>query len=109
MAESPQSGVKVACPAMREMRRSDMYFVYILESNNSNRHYIGCSDNVERRLSEHNKGKVSSTKAFVPWKVVYTEVFVNKSQAFSREKEIKSYKSGFKFKELQKSERWQSG
>lgn len=86
-----------------------MYFVYILESNNSNRHYIGCSDNVERRLAERNKGKVSSTRAFVPWKVVYTEVFENKSQAFSKEKEIKSYKSGFKFKELQKTESWQSG
>lgn len=75
-----------------------MYSVYILKSNNSNRHYIGCSDNVERRLAEHNKGKVSSTRAFVSWKVVYTEIFENKS-----------YKLGFNFKELTKTESWQSG
>ncbi|HSR17600.1 MAG TPA: hypothetical protein VLM39_05855, partial [Ignavibacteriaceae bacterium] len=32
-----------------------------------------------------------------------------KSEAYKREQEIKSYKSGYKFHELMKSERWQSG
>ncbi len=86
-----------------------MYTVYILESIKFSRFYIGCSIDVQKRLREHNSGLTKSTKAFVPWKIVYTEKFENKSQAFLREKEIKSYKSGIKFKQLINPEGWQSG
>lgn len=86
-----------------------MYFVYILKSIKTDRFYIGCTKELNRRLEEHNAGKTRSTKAFVPWKIVYTETFATKTEAFLREKEIKSFKSGLKFKELLKTERWQSG
>ena len=64
------------------------------------RYYIGSSENVARRLSDHNSGKVKSTKAYKPWEVVYTERFDTKSDAIKREKQIKSYKSGNAFKKL---------
>ena len=83
-----------------------MYFVYILKSENSDRHYIGCTNNLIKRLSEHNSCKTRSTKAFVPWKIVYSEKFESKEKAFRREKEIKSYKSGIKFKRLINPEGW---
>lgn len=79
---------------------NDMYYIYILKSTKVNRYYIGCTSNIARRLNEHNSGKVSSTKAYSPWILIYTENFEDKSDAYKREKEIKSYKSGFKFKEI---------
>ncbi len=48
--------------------------VYILKSLNFNRYYVGYSADAEKRLSEHNKGKVRSTKAYKPWKIIYFEL-----------------------------------
>lgn len=87
-----------------------MFFVYILKSIIKNRYYIGHTKNIARRFKEHNSKRVRSTKAFVPWKVVYTEAFATKSEAFRREQQIKSYKSGEAFKKLiENPESWQSG
>ena len=86
-----------------------MYYVYILYSERFDRFYIGHTNDLKRRLVEHNKGLTSSTKAYRPWKIVYTEKFSSRVAAYNREKEIKSYKSGYKFQELKKSESWQSG
>ncbi|NOX67012.1 MAG: GIY-YIG nuclease family protein [Chlorobi bacterium] len=85
------------------------YYVYILRSLSTDRYYTGCTNNLLRRLKEHNSSRVRSTKSYVPWEIVYTESFESKSNAFKREKEIKSFKSGLKFKKLFYSERWQSG
>ncbi|MFC2084465.1 GIY-YIG nuclease family protein [Bacteroidota bacterium] len=86
-----------------------MFFVYILKSLKSGRFYIGHTKDLARRLGEHNSGIVRSTKAYKPWRIVYTEEFVNREDAFKREVEIKTYKSGEAFKNLIKSEGWQSG
>ena len=86
-----------------------MYRVYILKSLKVSRYYIGHTNNLVKRLNEHNSGKTKSTKGYIPWKIVYTEEFETKSEAFRREREIKGYKSGIKFKQLLRPERWQSG
>ena len=62
-----------------------MYYLYILLGSKKNWHYIGSTDNVERRLLEHNKGKVKSTKAYRPLKVIYTEAYSNRMLARKRE------------------------
>jgi len=77
-----------------------MYNVYILKSLKNSRHYIGHTENLEKRLIEHNKGDVRSTKNGKPWKVIYTETYESKADAYKRELEIKSYKGGIKFKKL---------
>ena len=77
-----------------------MYFVYIIKSLIVSRYYIGSTENVDRRLSDHNSGKVKSTKAYKPWEIVYLERFDIKSDALKREKQIKSYRSGNAFKKL---------
>ncbi|MCZ7603993.1 MAG: GIY-YIG nuclease family protein [Melioribacteraceae bacterium] len=77
-----------------------MYFVYILHSEKYSRYYIGHCKNCKSRLKDHNRGKVKSTKAYVPWNIVHTEQFETKSEAYQREMEIKSYKSGEAFKRL---------
>ena len=77
-----------------------MYFVYILKSKNFNRYYIGHTSDWKKRLSEHNTNKVRSTKAYSPWEIVLLEKYETKSEAFKREMQIKSYKSGEAFKKL---------
>ncbi|MHB9040888.1 MAG: GIY-YIG nuclease family protein [Melioribacteraceae bacterium] len=72
-----------------------MYTVYILLSNKDNKRYIGFTDNLQRRLTEHNSGKVKSTKNRIPLEIIYTEEFVLKSDAMKREKQIKSKKEKF--------------
>ena len=68
-----------------------------MKSINHNRYYTGCTKSLSKRLKLHNDKKVRSTKAFAPWEVVYKERFEIKSEAFKREKEIKSYKGGNAF------------
>ncbi len=79
-----------------------MYFVYIIKSINIHRYYIGSTENVDKRLSNHNSGKVRSTKAFRPWEIVHTETYDDRTDAVKREKQIKSYKGGMAFKKLLK-------
>ena len=67
-----------------------MFIVYILLSEKDNKRYIGFTDNIERRLTEHNLGKVKSTKNRQPLKLIYTEQYENKSYAMKREKYFKS-------------------
>jgi len=43
-----------------------MWFVYVLKSKNSDYRYIGSTNNLQRRLSEHNNGETQSTKAYLP-------------------------------------------
>ena len=76
------------------------YFVYILQSRKDNKYYIGSSSDVKLRLAYHNAGKQRSTKYRIPFVLVYSEEFENKSEALKREKQIKSYKGGEAFKKL---------
>lgn len=79
-----------------------MWEVYILKSLQNNKHYIGCTDNLKRRLLEHNSGYNQSTSKDTPWVIVYSETFYNQQKAYAREKKIKSYKGGNAFKNLLK-------
>jgi len=70
-----------------------MYYTYILRSLKNNRFYIGSTDNLNKRLLEHNIGKVIFTKLYRPWEVYHFEEYLTRSQAFRREKQIKAWKS----------------
>jgi putative endonuclease len=76
-----------------------MYIVYILRNKLNNRYYIGSTNNLSRRLEEHNRGQSQSTRNGI-WEVIYTEELITYSEAVRREKQIKSYKSGNAFKRL---------
>lgn len=67
-----------------------MYFVYVLKSLKTKSLYKGQTDNLEKRLKEHNNGKVKSTKAFLPWEITYFEEFPSREDAVNREKYFKS-------------------
>ncbi len=70
-----------------------LYFVYIIYSATRNRYYTGHTDNLTKRMEQHNSGYESSTKSGVPWKLMYTEEYDSRSAAMKREYEIKSKKS----------------
>ncbi|RJR25980.1 GIY-YIG nuclease family protein [Candidatus Microgenomates bacterium] len=67
-----------------------MYFVYILKSLSKNFFYTGCTNDLKRRLNEHNNGEVVSTKPYFPFDLVYYEACINEKDAFRREKYLKS-------------------
>jgi putative endonuclease len=77
-----------------------MWTVYILKSLQTDRFYIGCTNDLERRLGEHNAGYNTATKRNRPWSVVYSEIFAEQSPAYVREKQIKKYKGGNAFRAL---------
>jgi putative endonuclease len=77
-----------------------MFIVYILKSIRLGKYYIGHTDNLTERLARHNRGAIKSTKFGKPWKVVYTEEWPTRSEAYRRELEIKGYKGGVQFKQL---------
>ena len=74
-----------------------MYFTYILQSESTERYYIGSTDNLDRRMAQHNdpgyKGSKTTKRFKGPWKLVYTESSQTRAEAMSREREIKSWKS----------------
>lgn len=65
-------------------------YVYILQSIRYYNLYIGSSQDLKRRLEEHNQGKVFSTKPYKPWKVIHYEAYLNKRDALRREKYLKT-------------------
>ncbi|MBU0503934.1 MAG: GIY-YIG nuclease family protein [Candidatus Omnitrophota bacterium] len=70
-----------------------MYFVYILKSENHNFIYTGSTPDLNRRILEHNRGVVESTKFYVPLEFVYYEAYRNKEDALVREHKLKHHGS----------------
>lgn len=64
--------------------------VYALVSPHGGRIYVGMTTDIHRRLTEHNVGGVSSTKAYRPWSLLYSETVVGRAEARVREKQLKS-------------------
>jgi putative endonuclease len=74
--------------------------LYILKSSKCDKIYIGSTCDIERRLSDHNRGNTPSTKRFIPWSVVYTEEYLTKEEARGRERQIKNWKNRERVEQL---------
>ncbi|MBK9150782.1 MAG: GIY-YIG nuclease family protein [Saprospiraceae bacterium] len=66
-----------------------MYYVYIIYSSGTDRYYKGITQNVEKRVAEHNKGLSRYTKDKGPWELVYSKAAGDKSSALIEEKRLK--------------------
>ena len=77
-----------------------MYYVYILQSKKTGRLYKGCTKDLKNRLKEHNSGDTQSTKAYIPWKLIYCEIFANKTDARREELFLKTGKGRERIKYL---------
>jgi len=68
-----------------------MWYVYIIKCKDKS-FYTGITTNVNSRLQKHNSGRASKyTRARKPVELLYTEKFISRSKAQSREVEIKSF------------------
>ena len=66
------------------------YYVYVLHSQKDKNFYAGYTDNLNRRVEDHAKGKVSSTKNRRPLRLIYWEGCLNQKDALVREKYLKT-------------------
>jgi putative endonuclease len=68
-----------------------IFNIYILYSVSGEKTYVGYTNDIERRIWEHNNHPQKSfTSRYRPWSVIYTEEFDSKKEAMTREKWFKS-------------------
>ena len=67
-----------------------MFYIYIIQSKKDHKLYTGYTKDIDKRVCEHNQGKIKSTKARIPFELVYKEKFRTKEEAIDREKELKT-------------------
>ena len=78
------------------------YYVYILASKQNGTLYIGVTNDLVRRISEHREGLAPGfTKTYGVKRLVYFEVFDDIEQAIRREKRLKKYKREWKMNLIQ--------
>jgi len=74
------------------MKMSKFYYVYILISLKDDKFYIGSTSDLVKRINEHQKGQVLSTKNRLPFKLIFYEAYLNKYDAIRREDYFKTTK-----------------
>lgn len=68
-----------------------MWFIYILQCSDGSL-YTGSTNDIERRFTLHMSGKGAKyTRSHRPNNIIHTEKFLTKSEAFKREREIKTW------------------
>ena len=68
-----------------------MFYVYILRSLRNGKLYIGQTEDLNRRLLQHNGGKGGRfTREQGPWELVYCEMQPDRTAAVQRERFLKS-------------------
>jgi putative endonuclease len=70
--------------------RFTMWYVYILKSANDNNLYVGSMNDIDRRLTEHNSGKVDSTKNRMPLRLKAYFAVRDKPRAIALEQYLKA-------------------
>jgi putative endonuclease len=78
----------------------NMYYVYFLRSLTDKGFYIGYTEDLRKRIEEHNQGKTKSIKHRVPFELIFYEAYKNKIDARKRELELK--KKGYSKEQLLK-------
>ena len=72
------------------------YQVYVLQ-NQSSKFYIGLSEDVAKRLAQHNAGESKWTAKHRPWELVWTSDFMSLSEARKFENKLKRQGRGSGF------------
>jgi predicted GIY-YIG superfamily endonuclease len=85
-------GCRAAARRAKVGRRhsTNMKYVYILESLESEHFYVGVADDVSARLIKHNAGEVPHTSKYRPWRVKTYVAFTDAKRALAFEKYLKS-------------------
>jgi putative endonuclease len=67
-----------------------MYYVYVIRSLSRNYIYVGMTNNLKRRIGQHNKGENKTTKPYAPFDLILTEEYITREEARKKEKYYKS-------------------
>ncbi len=70
-----------------------MFYTYIIYSGKLDRYYIGSTDNLEKRLADHNNSRSTYTKRGKPWILKWSKAFETRTEAIEEEMRIKRKKS----------------
>ena len=62
-----------------------MFYIYILKSLKDDKTYVGYTNNLDRRIAEHNSGKNLATKNRIPLELLFYENFETSQEARKRE------------------------
>ena len=66
------------------------FYVYVLRSQTDGRFYTGCTNDLRKRFNQHERGQVTATKKRLPVELLYYEMCRDQSDAYNREKYLKS-------------------
>ena len=86
-----------------------MYIVYVLRSLKDGLLYTGVTNDLRRRLREHDGGKTRSLRGRRPLALVYTEEYSSKQEAIARERFFKTPAGGIVKQELVKAAEQRAG
>ena len=67
-----------------------MFYTYLLKSEKDDKWYTGSTNDLRKRLKQHNNNESTYTKNKGPWKLIYYEACINEQDARSREKYLKT-------------------
>ncbi len=66
-----------------------MYYFYILKSLKNKKLYLGSTNDLRKRIKEHNSSLSKATKPYIPWKLIYYEAYNSEKEARHREHNLK--------------------
>lgn len=68
------------------------YYFYVLQSLKVNWLYVGSTSDLRQRFKSHNNLENLSTKGYAPFKLIFYEAYLTKSDALRREEYFKTTK-----------------
>ncbi len=71
-----------------------MWVVYFIQNSISQKLYIGLTQNLQRRIKEHNSNGKKYTTKNGKWVLIYAEAYRDKKDAYLREQRLKSHARG---------------
>ena len=64
--------------------------LYVLKSLSRNYLYVGMTNDLERRVKQHNNGLNKTTKPYRPFEIILVDEYPSRAEARNREKFLKS-------------------
>jgi len=68
----------------------ECYYIYVIKSLARKYIYVGLTNNVENRISQHQEGREQTTRPYRPYLLILTEKYPTRMEARKREKYLKS-------------------
>ncbi len=78
----------------------DFHYVYVLRSKRDGKFYIGSTNDLKRRLQQHQRGENTSTSKRLPVELIYFEGHRSKNDALRREKYFKTTKGKITLRQI---------